>query len=164
MSNPRSSLGVQQWDKPNFTPPYLLIQLAKPISLHTQTTKECQGKRSLNGIMAIISKIWSQSALEHDLSLRCLVLDVVPRRQSAHWRSPAHTPSACQIHPSVVLARTFKTTPGRGSPHYALILAGQTHPLSSGEPCATVTPGFKRQTECEPCTCQDQLFTYTAVT
>jgi hypothetical protein len=26
------------------------------------------------------------------------------------------------------------------------------------------TPGFRRQTECEPCTCQDQLFTYTAVT
>jgi hypothetical protein len=29
---------------------------------------------------------------------------------------------------------------------------------------AAVTPGFRRQTECEPCTCQDQLFTYTAVT
>jgi hypothetical protein len=28
--------------------------------------------------MAIISKIWGQSALELDLSLRCLVLDVVP--------------------------------------------------------------------------------------
>jgi hypothetical protein len=27
-----------------------------------------------------------------------------------------------------------------------------------------VTPGSRRQTECEPCTCQDQLFTYTAVT
>jgi hypothetical protein len=33
--------------------------------------------RSLSEIMAIILKIWSQSALEHDLSLRCLVLDVV---------------------------------------------------------------------------------------
>jgi hypothetical protein len=29
---------------------------------------------------------------------------------------------------------------------------------------AHVTPGFRRQTECEPCTCQDQQFTYTAVT
>jgi hypothetical protein len=28
--------------------------------------------------MAIISNIWSQSALELDLSLRCLVLDAVP--------------------------------------------------------------------------------------
>jgi hypothetical protein len=28
----------------------------------------------------------------------------------------------------------------------------------------SVTPGFRRQTECEPCTCQDQLFTYTTVT
>jgi hypothetical protein len=27
-----------------------------------------------------------------------------------------------------------------------------------------VTLGFRRQTECEPCTCQDQQFTYTAVT
>jgi hypothetical protein len=29
---------------------------------------------------------------------------------------------------------------------------------------ADVTPGFRRQTECEPCTCQDQQFTYTTVT
>jgi hypothetical protein len=29
---------------------------------------------------------------------------------------------------------------------------------------AVVTPGFRRQTECEPCTCQDQQFTYTTVT
>jgi hypothetical protein len=76
--------------------------------------------------MAIISKIWSQSTLEHDLSLRCLVLDVVPRRQSAHWRSPAHALSACQSLPSVVLARAFKITPARASPHSALTLAGQT--------------------------------------
>jgi hypothetical protein len=76
--------------------------------------------------MAIISKIWSQSTLEHDLSLRCFVLDAVPRRQSAHWRSPAHAPSACQSLPSVVLAHTFKTTLGRASPHSALTLAGQT--------------------------------------
>jgi hypothetical protein len=98
-------------------------------------TNECQGKISLNGI--IISKIWSQSALELDLSLRCLVLDAVPRRHGAHWRSPAHTLSVCQSHASVVLARAFKTTPGRASPHSALTLAGQTHPLSFGELCAT---------------------------
>jgi hypothetical protein len=132
-SNPGYSLSVRQWDKPNFTPPYLLIQLAKPISLHTQTTKECQGKRSLNGIMAIMSKIWSQSALEHDLSLRCLVVDAVPRRQRAHWRSPAHAPSAYQSHPSAVLAHAFKTTPRHASPHSALTLAGQHRSLSSSE-------------------------------
>jgi hypothetical protein len=33
-----------------------------------------------------------------------------------------------------------------------------------GQVAVVVTPGFRRQTECEPCTCQDQLFTYTAVT
>jgi transposase InsO family protein len=27
-----------------------------------------------------------------------------------------------------------------------------------------VTPGFGRQTECEPCTCQDQKLTYTTIT
>jgi hypothetical protein len=37
------------------------------------------------------------------------------RRQSAHWHSPAHAPSACQSLPSVALARAFKTTPG--APH-----------------------------------------------
>jgi hypothetical protein len=83
--------------------------------------------------MAIISKIWSQSTLEHDLSLRCLVLDAVPRRQSAHWRSAAHTLSVCQSLPSVVLAHAFKTTLGRASPQSAVTLTGQTPSLSSGE-------------------------------
>ena len=68
-------------------------------------------KRSLNGIMAIIVNIWSQSALELDHSLRSLVLDAVPRRQSTHWRSPAHTLSACQIHPLSMLARALKDHP-----------------------------------------------------
>jgi hypothetical protein len=27
-----------------------------------------------------------------------------------------------------------------------------------------VRPSFRRQTECKPCTCQDQQFTYTSVT
>jgi hypothetical protein len=55
--------------------------------------------------MAIISKIWSQSALEHYLSLRCLVLDAVP--DAAHWRSPAHAPSACQSLPSAALPHAY---------------------------------------------------------
>jgi hypothetical protein len=71
----------------------------------------------------------------------CLVLDAVPRRQSSHWRSPAHTPSACQSHPSVVLTRAYKTTPRRASPHSALTLAGQTPPLApaSSAPPARAT-------------------------
>jgi hypothetical protein len=36
--------------------------------------------------------------------------------------------------------------------------------LTSGPGQPGVTPGFRRQTECEPCTCQDQQFTYTTVT
>jgi hypothetical protein len=37
-------------------------------------------------------------------------------------------------------------------------------PKIEADLCRYVTPGFRRQTECEPCTCQDQLFTYTIVT
>jgi hypothetical protein len=87
-----------------------LIQSAKPASLHTQTTKECQGKRSLNGIMAIISKIWRQSALELDLSLRCLVLDAVPDARARTGVRP-RTPKAL-VRASVVPARTYKASPG----------------------------------------------------
>jgi hypothetical protein len=72
------------------SPLYLLIQSAKPASPHTQTTKEPERKRSLNGIMAIISKIWGQYALELDLSLRCLVLDAVPDA-----RAPTGVRRAC---------------------------------------------------------------------
>jgi hypothetical protein len=91
--------------------------------------------------MAIIAKIWSQSALELDLSLRCLMLDAVPKRQSAHWRSLAQASSACQIHSSAVLARAYKTTPRCASPHSALTLAGQTPPLApaSSTPPAQAT-------------------------
>jgi hypothetical protein len=42
-------------------------------------------------------------------------------------------------------------------------LSGRRWPAAPGG-LTPVTPGFRRQTECEPCTCQDQQFTYTAVT
>ena len=77
-------------------------------------------KRSLNGIMSIIANIWSQSALELDHSLRYLVLDAMPRRQRAHWRSPAQTPSACQIHPQPSSPTPLKTTPERATLHSTL--------------------------------------------
>jgi hypothetical protein len=93
-----------------------LIQSAKPASLHTQTTKECQRKRSLNGIMAIISKIWSQSALELDLSLRCLVLDAVPGARASTGVHPRTPRALVRAPPSVVLARAYKASPG--VPHF----------------------------------------------
>jgi hypothetical protein len=37
-----------------------------------------------------------------------------------------------------------------------------TSPSTRGS--SSVTPGFRRQTECESCTCQDQKLTYTAIT
>jgi hypothetical protein len=114
-SNPRSSLYARQWDKPDFSPLYLLIQSAKPASLHTQTTKECQRKRSLNGIMAIISKIWSQSALQLDLSLCCLVLDVVPGARARTGIRPRTPRALVRAPPSVVPARAYKVSPS--APH-----------------------------------------------
>jgi hypothetical protein len=94
---------------------YLLIQSAKPVSLHTQTTKECQRKRSLNRVMAIISKIWSQSALELDLSLRCLVLDAVPGARARTGVRPRTPRALVRAPPSAVLARAYKASPG--APH-----------------------------------------------
>jgi hypothetical protein len=92
-----------------------LIQSAKPASLHTQTTKECQGKRSLNGIMAIISKIWSQSALELNLSLRYLVLDIVPGARARTGVRPLTPRALVRASPSAVLAHAYKAFPG--APH-----------------------------------------------
>jgi hypothetical protein len=135
MSNPGSSLCAWQWDKPNFTPPYLLTQSAKPASLHTQTTKECQGKRSLNGIMAIISKIWSQCALEHDLSLRCLVLDAVLDTRARTGARPRTPWALVRAFPR---PRSFaRLKPPPGAPHPVLTLTGQTPLLSSGELSST---------------------------
>jgi hypothetical protein len=86
-------------------------------------TKEGQVKRSLNGIMAIITKIWSHSTFELDHSLRCLVLDVVPgarARTSARPRTgapppppPAGGPPPERVlePPSVVLACALKDHP-----------------------------------------------------
>ena len=103
--------------------------------------------------MAIIVKIWSQSALELDHSLRSLVLNAVPRRQSTHWRSPAHTPSACQSHPSTVLARALKDHPRTRLTSLLAYPTDQTlslAPVSSAPPAratrapATATSHFQR--------------------
>jgi hypothetical protein len=114
-SNPWSSLCARQWDKPDFSPLYLLIQSAKPASLHTQATKGCQRKRSLNGIMAIILKIWSKSALELDLSLRCLVLDAVPSARARTGVRPRTPRALVRASPLAVLARAYKASPD--APH-----------------------------------------------
>jgi hypothetical protein len=65
--------------------------------------------------MAIIAKIWSQWALEHDHTLRCLVLDAEPRRQSVHWRSPSLAPSECQSRPGLSSHAPLKTTTRRAT-------------------------------------------------
>jgi hypothetical protein len=63
-------------------------------------------------------------------------------------RSPSHTLAAPSSSPPMTRA-TASTT--------------MMMPMQ-GRPVPAVTPGFGRQTECEPCTCQDQQFTYTTVT
>jgi hypothetical protein len=62
--------------------------------------------------MAIISKIWSQSALELDLSLRCLVLDVVPRARARTGVRPRTPRALVRAPPSAMLARAYKASPG----------------------------------------------------
>ena len=66
--------------------------------------KEPKRKRSLNGIMAIISKIWGQSSLELDLSLRasCSTLCQTPERAlafAAHAPSPYQSPALGRARP-----------------------------------------------------------------
>jgi hypothetical protein len=62
--------------------------------------------------MAIISKIWSQSTLELDLSLRCLVLDAMPGTRS-HTGVRPHTPRALvRASPSTAHARAYKAFSG----------------------------------------------------
>jgi hypothetical protein len=65
--------------------------------------------------MAIISKIWSQSTLELDLSLRCLVLDVVPCARARTGVRPRTPRALVRAPPSVVLARAYKAFPSK--PH-----------------------------------------------
>jgi hypothetical protein len=78
---------------------------------HTRI-KECQGKRSLNGIMAIISKIWSQSALEHDLSLRCLVLDATPDARARTGACPRTPRALVRASPRSRSPAPLKPPPG----------------------------------------------------
>jgi hypothetical protein len=65
--------------------------------------------------MAIISKIWSQSALELDLSLCCLVLDVVPGARARTGVHPRMPRALVRAPPSTVLARAYKAS--LGMPH-----------------------------------------------
>jgi hypothetical protein len=94
-----------------------------------------------------------QEILEFSLDTPPLGGGRLRHRSEQHWRC------------SQILA---DPAGGRGQPcpgivsDTALDVLGLMMRLS-GE-CPAVTPGFRRQTECEPCTCQDQLFTYTAVT
>jgi hypothetical protein len=62
--------------------------------------------------MAIISKIWSQSALELDLSLRSLVLDVVPGARARTGIRPRTPRALVRASPSAVPARAYKASPG----------------------------------------------------
>jgi hypothetical protein len=65
--------------------------------------------------MAIISKIWSQCALELDLSLCCLMFDPMPSARARTGVRP-HTPRALvRTPPSAMLARAYKAFPG--APH-----------------------------------------------
>jgi hypothetical protein len=116
----------------------------KSIGRHTKTIKGSPVKRSYKGIMTIITKIWSQWAPKSDHSQRRLVLDTVPRQQSAHWRSSAHAPRTCQSGPRLRSPAPLKATPGRPTLHSALVLTVPTQflaPVSSTTPSrATRTP------------------------
>jgi hypothetical protein len=96
--------------------------------------------------MAIISNIWSQSTLELDHSLRCLVLDAVPRSQSTHWRSPSHTGAPPRTPRARVrateLARALKDHPRACNTPLHAYPRCPDPVLSSGELCAAWAPAI----------------------
>jgi hypothetical protein len=57
-------------------------------------------------------KIWSQSALELDLSLRCLVLDAVPGARAPTGVRPRTPLALVRASPSAMPARAYKASPG----------------------------------------------------
>jgi hypothetical protein len=64
----------------------------------------------------------------------CSTLVVTPAfAQPARALAPASGQACREPSPSTMLARAFKASPGRASPHPVLTLAGQTPLLSSGE-------------------------------
>jgi hypothetical protein len=72
-----------------------------------------------------------------------------------------HTPWQQRLF-TKLLGLQYKIVYKKGS-----ITVQQTHCLATHKRVSKysiVTPSFRRQTECEPCTCQDQQFTYTTVT
>jgi hypothetical protein len=98
-----------------FLPSLSLHPVSKTCKPPHTNDKGMSGKSSLNGIMAIISKIWGQSALELDLSLRCLVLDVVPGARARTGVRPRTPRALVRASPSTVPTRAYKASPG--APH-----------------------------------------------
>jgi hypothetical protein len=102
-----------------------------------------------------------------------LVPEVHPAKASGHWTTSS-MPSAritriCAtpcgtVETSSILSGMVDRSNLYHLPHReGARRASATSAIGRGRGWS-VTPGFRRQIECEPCTCQDQQFTYTAVT
>src|SRR5688572_6703474 len=81
-------------------------------------------------------------------------------------RTANSTCPVCTGHPGGPTSQKLQRSESNGSDDVAggTGLSGVHRTVRCAIEQTAVTPGFRRQTECEPCTCQDQLFTYTAVT
>jgi hypothetical protein len=66
--------------------------------------------------MAIISKIWNQSALELDLSLHCLMLDAVPDARARTGARPCTPRALVRASPRPRSPAPLK--PPSGAPHF----------------------------------------------
>jgi hypothetical protein len=73
---------------------------------HVLWTRQTRDLLSMHG-SETISKIWSQSTLELDLSLRCLVLDAVPGARARTGIRPRMPRALVRASPSAVPARAY---------------------------------------------------------
>jgi hypothetical protein len=137
-TKPKICLGLGLGDRPDFRAPNLWNQQVKSYDPHTRSVAYREEKRFCALTKARAGSDEWPHAPELGQNECAHVFD--PGRHAGVRPTPpppALALSFGQVHhapsPSVVLARAFKASPGRASPHPVLTLAGQTPLLSSGE-------------------------------
>jgi hypothetical protein len=128
-----------------------------------------------NRLKTLVNKIWSDGSIrwtDHDvvrLMLRPFTI-IDPHLVNLIRENPRYT----KITPEEILGKFVSGRMMVKEARYVDDIANGPLPLyepqlvalkaTTSKEALPVKPGFRRQTECEPCTCHDQQFMYTSVT